>query len=101
MAQAILRPAVFELVEAVDERGRPDLQLEEQLVDSGSPLAGKTVGACGLRRSVQGRILVAIKHHDGRLAFDPADDDSLAAGDIIITVRSRLLLGGPDVVAQG
>jgi voltage-gated potassium channel len=101
MAQAILRPAVFELVEGMTERGRPDLQIEEQLVDPGSPFAGKTVGGCGLRRSTRGRILVAIKHHDGRLAFDPADDESLAEGDVIITVHSRLLVEGHDVVAQG
>jgi hypothetical protein len=44
-------------------------------------------------------MLVAIKHSDGRLAFDPGDDDAVAAGDILITVRCRQLLGGPDAMA--
>jgi voltage-gated potassium channel len=100
MAQAILRPAVFELVEGVSEKTRPDLQLEEQVVDPGSPLDGKTVGTSGLRRSGRGLILVAIKHRDGRLDFDPGDDDLVAAGDILITVRSLLLLGGADAAAS-
>jgi voltage-gated potassium channel len=99
MAQAILRPAVFELLEGVPEKAGPDLQLEQQVVHPGSPLEGKTVGASGLRRSARGLMLVAIKHSDGRLAFDPGDDDAVAAGDILITVRCRQLLGGPDAMA--
>ena len=101
MARAIVQPAVSSLLEGVSARGRPDLQLEEEVVDPGSPLAGKTVGTCGLRRPADGRILVAIKHHDGRLAFNPGDDDCVGAGDVIITVRSGPLQGGPDVVTQG
>ncbi len=75
MAQAVLRPAVLDA----------DLQMEEQVVRPGSPLDGKTVGASGLRAR-SGRILVAIKHPDGQLAFNPGDDTSVAAGDTVITL---------------
>jgi voltage-gated potassium channel len=93
MARAILRPAVSELIEGAGENGNPDLRLEEKLVDPGGPLDGRTVGTSGLRRSGTGLILVAIKHRDGRLAFDPEDDAPVVAGDIVITVRSELLEG--------
>jgi voltage-gated potassium channel len=77
MAQAVLRPAVLDA----------DLQMEEQLVRPGSPLDGKTVGSSGLRARA-GRILVAIKHPDGQLAFNPEDDAPVAAGDTLITLGS-------------
>ncbi len=99
MAAAILRPAVSELIEGGGEKGHPDLQLEEQVVDPGGPLDGKTVGQSGLGRAGSGLILVAIKHRDGRLAFDPADDAPVVAGDILITVHCRQQHGGADAMA--
>jgi voltage-gated potassium channel len=77
MAQAVLRPTVLDA----------DLQMEERLVSPGSPLDGRTVGSSGLR-SRRGLILVAIKHPDGRLAFNPEDDAPVAAGDTLITLGS-------------
>ena len=90
MAQAILRPAVSELIEGVGEAGHAHLHLEEQLVDPGGPMDGQTVGGSGLRQDGGGLILVAIKHRDGRLAFDPEDDAPVVAGDVLITVQCRL-----------
>ena len=75
MAQAVLRPAVLDCIEEAIGQADPDLQMEEQLVRPGSPLDGKTVGTSGFR-SRRGLILVAIKHRDGQLAFDPGDDDA-------------------------
>jgi voltage-gated potassium channel len=99
MAAAILRPAVSELIDGVGEKGHPDLQLEEQVVRAGGPLDGKTVGQSGLGRAGGGLILVAIKHQDGRLAFDPGDDAPVVAGDILITVHCRQQRGGADAMA--
>jgi voltage-gated potassium channel len=78
MAQAVLHPTVTDA----------DLQMEEELVSPGSPLDGRTVGDSGLR-SRRGLILVAIKHPDGQLAFNPEDDALVAAGDTLITLGSR------------
>jgi voltage-gated potassium channel len=94
IAQAVLRPAVFDLVVDSSGRGRPGLQLEEQLVHPGSPLDGKTVGQSGLRAG-RGPILVAIRRRDGRLAFNPDDDAPVAAGDTVITLGSGAQ-PGPD-----
>ena len=98
IAQAVLRPAVLDFVEDATRKGEADLQLEEQLVRPGSVLDGKTVGTSGLR-SWSGLILVAIKHRDGQLAFDPEDDALVVAGDTLITLGRREQLGRADALA--
>jgi voltage-gated potassium channel len=98
MAQAVLRPAVLDLIEDATRNGHTDLQMDEQLVRPGSPLDGKTVGASGLRSRL-GLILVAIKRRDGQLAFNPEDDAPVAAGDTLITLGSREELGRADAMA--
>ena len=94
MAEAVLRPAVLDLIEDATGKRDPDLQMEEQLVSPGSPLDGKTVGASGLRSRLD-FILVAIKRRDGHLAFNPADDAPVAAGDTLITLGPRQSCGLP------
>ena len=88
MAEAVLHPG---LVDA-------DLQVEEQLVVPGGPLDGKTVATSGLR-SRRGPILVAIRHRDGQLAFNPDDDAVVTAGDTVITLGSGRRLAGADAYA--
>lgn len=99
MAQAVLRPAVLDFLEEATWKGHPDLQLEQQLVGRGSPLDGMTVGTSGLRSRL-GLILVAIKHQDGQLAFNPGDDAPVAAGDTLITLGSREQLVRADALAR-
>jgi voltage-gated potassium channel len=98
MAEAVLRPAVLDLVESATADRRPELQIEEQLVQPGSPLDGKTVGTSGLR-SGRGLMLVAIKRRDGRLTFNPGDDAPVAAGDILITLGHREPIGRAGALA--
>jgi voltage-gated potassium channel len=75
MAEAVLYPGVVDA----------DLHVQEQLVAAGSALDGKTIGTSGLR-SARGPILVAIRHRDGQLAFNPDDDAVVTAGDTLITL---------------
>jgi voltage-gated potassium channel len=98
MAQAVLRPAVLDFIGEATWKGHPDLQMDEQLVGPGSPLDGGTVGTSGLRSQV-GLILVAIKHPDGQLAFNPQDDAPVAAGDTLITLGNREQLGRAGALA--
>jgi len=93
MAEAVLRPATFDLIGDGAGNGRRNLRLEEQLVRPGSRLDGKTVGTSGFR-SRGGPILIAIRRRDGKLAFNPDDDTAVAAGDTLITLGSREQ-GGP------
>lgn len=98
MAQAVLRPAVLDFIEDATGQGHAELQMEEQLVQPGSSLDGKTVGSSGLRSRL-GLILVAIRRQDGHLAFNPEDDSPVAAGDTLITLGSREQLGRADALA--
>jgi voltage-gated potassium channel len=82
LAQAVLCPSVLDVA----------LHLDEELVQAGSPLDGKTVGTSGLRAR-RGQILVAIKHRDGDVAFNPDDDAPVTAGDTLITLGNRAPLG--------
>ena len=88
IAEAVLRPAALDVIEETIGQAHPDLRMKEQLVRPGSPLDGKTVGTSGFR-SWRGLILVAIKHRDGQLTFDPDDDAPIAAGDTLITLGRR------------
>jgi uncharacterized protein with PhoU and TrkA domain len=72
--------------------------MEQQLVRSDSPLAGKTVGASGFH-SRRGLILIAIKHSDGKLAFDPDDEARILPGDTLITLGLRQQHGREDALA--
>jgi voltage-gated potassium channel len=103
IAQAVLRPAVFDFIEDITTEGEPDvrhldLRMDEQLVRPGSVLDGKTVGSSGIR-SWRGLILVAIRHPDGHLEFDPEADARIAAGDTLITLGHRKLQGRADALA--
>jgi voltage-gated potassium channel len=92
MARAVLQPALQDFIELATNREIPEVQIAEQVVGPGNPLDGMTVGTSGLR-SRMGLILVAIKHPDGQLAFNPGDDDALAAGDTLILLGQRGQLG--------
>jgi voltage-gated potassium channel len=98
IAQAVLRPAALDVIEDVIGQPHPDLHMEEQPVRPGSSLVGQTVGSSGLR-SWRGLILVAIKHHDGRLTFDPPDETPIAAGDTLITLGGRAQQERADALA--
>jgi voltage-gated potassium channel len=103
IAQAVLRPAVLDLLEDLVGEGHPDLdfpdlRMEEQLVRPGSSFDGKTVGASGFH-SRRGLILIAIKHGDGQVAFDPGDDALIVAGDTLITLGRRQQRGSGDALA--
>lgn len=103
IAQAVLRPAVFDLLEDITGEGEADvrhldLRMEEQLVRPRSALDGKTVGGSGIR-SWRGLILVAIRHADGHLEFDPDDDARIVAGDTLITLGHREQQGRADALA--
>ena len=93
MAQAVLRPAAFRLTDDASDAADQNLRLEEQVVRPGSALDGQTVGSSGLR-SGRGQILIAIKHPDGEVAFNPDDGAPVAAGDTLIVLSSRALTGG-------
>jgi voltage-gated potassium channel len=91
MAEAVVRPALVDLIDVANRNDLADVQIEEHLVHPGSPLDGETVGASGLR-SRMGLILLAIKRLDGEIAFNPGDKTALTAGDTLIVLGRRAQL---------
>jgi voltage-gated potassium channel len=76
IANAVLHPTALD----------GQVQMREKVVHAGDPLDGKTVAASGLKDR-GGPVLVAIRHPDGRLAFNPQDDECVEAGDVVITLN--------------
>jgi len=85
IARMILNPSVTDFVEMATARENLQLQMEEFVVNPGSPLAGKSLHESGLLK--KHRILVvAIKGTDGTMSFNPEGSTKIAAGDSLIVL---------------
>ena len=85
VAQAVLRPAVVDFLELATRRDFIDLQIEETVIGTGSPLAGVALKDTKIRQDL-GIIIVAIRKPDGTMQFNPPHDTVIAAGDLLITL---------------
>lgn len=79
-------PADF--IELATRSAHLELQIEEVEVHSGSALVGCTLKASPIRSEL-GIIIVAIKKPGGKMAFNPAPESLLEAGDLLITLGHR------------
>jgi voltage-gated potassium channel len=62
-----------------------DLQIEEVRVSERSQLAGSNLGQTDVRHGL-GVIVLAVRHADGHLDFNPKPDQAIAAGDFLIAM---------------
>jgi voltage-gated potassium channel len=87
IAQALLRPNVVDFLDnllgPLDTR-EMRLQIEELRVGERSPLAGQTLA--DVHTGQIGIIVLAVKREGRPLAFKPASQERLAAGDFLIAV---------------
>jgi voltage-gated potassium channel len=81
----LLRPNVLDFIDTAFGTERLDMQIEEVQVPAGSPIAGKTIAASEIRQKC-GVLVLALKRADGALAFNPAPDDIIHAGDHLIAI---------------
>jgi voltage-gated potassium channel len=88
VAMAVLRPAVVDFIELATGTEHLDLQIEETLIQPGSPLAGVTLHASRLRQEL-GVIVVAIKKANGHLVANPPGDAVMTPGDTLIALGPR------------
>ncbi len=88
VAQAVLRPNAMDFIELATRTGHLELQIEEVAVRPGSALVGRSIKASPIRSEL-GIIIVAIKKPEGRMAFNPAPETALEAGDLLITLGHR------------
>jgi len=87
IAQLLLRPNVLDFIDTAFGTERLDMQIEEVQVPAGSPIADKTIAASEIRQKC-GVLVLALKRADGTLAFNPAPDDIIHAGDHLIAIGS-------------
>ena len=85
VAQAVLRPAVIDFLEMATREDYLELQLEEVDVLPGSGLVGTQIKDTGIRRDL-GIMVLAVRHGEGPMTFNPAPEMALAAGDTLITL---------------
>lgn len=85
MAQSVLRPTVTSFLEMALMGEGIDLQMEEVEISPGSELVDKDLIESRIRPRFN-LIVIAIKKPDGKMTFNPAPQEVLKAGDILIVV---------------
>ena len=89
MAQAVLRPAISDFVEAtVHGQEGLNLAMEEILVTPQSKLKNVTLLDSNIRRDLD-LIVIAIKTADGEMIFNPSANAVVRVGDTLIAVGQR------------
>ncbi len=88
MASLSMQPAMIEFVDMISVA--PDLRIEELVIPTGSPFAGREVrDVC---RPYEGVMLLALKRPDGELLVPPRADSRLGEGDVVIAVGKVKIL---------
>jgi voltage-gated potassium channel len=86
LAQAIVRPHVFEFLDITStSRMGLNVGMEQVRVDEACPLAGKSLRDLQLRREI-GVIVLAIRRLTGAMDFNPPADALLNSGDVLIVM---------------
>ena len=88
IAQALLRPAVYEVMDLLTRSGEMELSLEDVILRDDTPLVGAALRDTTIRRDFN-IIIIGVKKPDGRLVFNPGPEHVLEAGDELITLGSR------------
>lgn len=85
MASFVTQPHVVDFVDVVMHDGTLKFRLEELAVSSSSPLAGNSLRSAHLRDRT-GALVLAIRRSDGTFLTNPAPEDPISAGDVLISV---------------
>ncbi len=85
MASFVTQPLVVDFVDVVMHDGTLEFRLEELAVSPASPLSGATLRSAKLRDRT-GALVLAIRKPDGIFVTNPAPEDVIEAGDVLISV---------------
>jgi voltage-gated potassium channel len=88
MARILTRPNVQRFIDLALSSlsdGDLDLQIEEVRVAERSQLAGSSLGQADVRHRL-GVIVLAVRHANGRLDFNPKPDQAIVPGDFLIAM---------------
>jgi voltage-gated potassium channel len=85
LAHALLRPHVVEFLNFTTQTSGLDVVIEQVRVSGRSGVVSKTIGELQIGR-LFGVIVLAIRTGDGAMAFNPAADAAIGAGDFLIVM---------------
>jgi voltage-gated potassium channel len=85
LAQAIIRPHVFEFLNFRNTQVGQDVTIEEVRVSEGSVLAGRTLVESNIRREA-GVIVLGIREPQGAMHFNPDANSLVNANDYLIVM---------------
>jgi len=81
MATMAMRPEVVDVVRTESDSSHPTIAVEEQYVETGSSLAGATVGSAGTS-------VLAIRRSDGEVVPAPAPETVVDPGDTVLLLAA-------------
>ncbi|MEO8601356.1 MAG: potassium channel protein [bacterium] len=85
MANALLRPAVLDVIDLATHYRGIELKIEELAVTTGTVMIGKTLGQSGVCEEL-GLIVIAIKKSDGEMLYNPAANVRIDADDRLVVM---------------
>jgi voltage-gated potassium channel len=88
MAQMLVRPTVVDFLDVAMMDSDLGLQMEELRVTDGSFADGKNLIESNIRRTF-GVIIVAVKKQNGGMLFNPAAEELLEKGDILVVLGKK------------
>lgn len=100
IAHSFLRPNVMDFMEvALDQNKELALEIEEVVVDSKSAVSNKTVRDSNIRQELD-IIVLAIKHPDSPMMFNPSPDAVIHGGDKLVVMGQPERLRELEELAQ-
>jgi voltage-gated potassium channel len=99
IAQILVQPHVIDFIETAFGTERMDIQIEEVEVSAGSPLAGKTLATANIGQNT-GVLVLALRHGNGALTFNPAAETVIQPGDCLIAIGPTDPLKKLDALVQ-
>lgn len=85
LAQSVLKPHVQAFMDIFSRNMGLSASMEQVRVEDGCEMAGKSLKELQLRRDL-GVIVLAIRHRDSRMQFNPPADAVVHAGDFLIVM---------------
>ncbi len=93
MAQVILRPHVDQFMEQVLHVGALDLRMEEVRIEAASLLDGASLAESDFRNRFNAVVIAFLNEDTGRWRFNPSPTVPMEAGDILIVLGDRDMVG--------
>jgi voltage-gated potassium channel len=85
LAQSLLRPHVVQFLDFTTNDIDKDIAIEQVRVAENSATVSKTIMEMRLGREL-GVIVLAIRHRDGQMVFNPPADTAVSGGDFLIVM---------------